>query len=76
VRAVGQSRRVVVEVPARDELAARAHPDLVEDRLEMVLDRVGREEQPGRDLSGGQMLRDELGDGPLASGQAVRERGR
>jgi hypothetical protein len=62
---------VVLEEHARDELAARTHLDLSEDRLEVVLHRPRRDVQPVGDRARPEPLRDELRHRALALGQAV-----
>ena len=60
-----------IEEQPGDELSAVGDVELLEDRLEVVLDRVGRQVQAGGDRGVGQALRDELGHAPLARGEAV-----
>ena len=77
-RALEQPRRVVLEEHARDELAAGAHADLLEDRLEMILDRPRRDVQAIGDRARSKSLGDELRDAALAVGEpvGVRDQGR
>src|SRR3954452_21333199 len=71
---MSQLRAPLLEERARDELAARVDPDLLEDRLEVVLYRPRRQVQAGRDGVGGQPARDEPGHLPLSLGETVRVR--
>src|SRR6266568_4569202 len=53
------------------ELSARADTQLAEHFLQVVLDRVRADEQPGRDLAVGQAFRDEPGDPCLLGRELV-----
>jgi hypothetical protein len=52
---------VVIGVELGDQLAAAGHADLGEDRLEVVADGVGRQEQLGGDLGGAGAAGDQAG---------------
>src|SRR5215211_221367 len=54
-----------------DEFSAAAHPDLVEDGLEVIPDRVGRDVQLPGDFGGGEPAQDELRYFALTPGQTV-----
>src|SRR6476646_6073008 len=66
-----QPRPVVLEEEPGDELAPALHVDLLEDRLEVVLHRVGGEVKPRRDRVGRQPLGHQLRDPALAVGETV-----
>jgi hypothetical protein len=54
-----------------DEFAAAAHADLVEDRLEVVLDGLRGYEERARDLARAQAAKHEHGDLAFARGHLV-----
>ena len=60
------ARRVVPGEDVGHQLAAATDADLVEDRLEVLLDGQRGDAQLRRDLLGGAAGQDEGGDGPLA----------
>jgi|GEM_PF-774730 len=60
------ARDVLVEVDPGDQFATAAHASLFEHGLEVVLHRVGRQEQPGGDVLGVQSLQDGLVSSQLA----------
>src|SRR3954451_18013366 len=70
--AVRQPRGVLLEEQSRHQLAAARDVDLLEDRLEVILDRPRREEELVTDLLGRVAPGDQLRHVPLALGQAVR----
>ena len=57
-----QSRGVLAEEHAVDELASVVDPGLLEDRLEVVLDGIGGDVQRGGDVLGVDASQHELGD--------------
>ena len=59
---------------ARDELAAAAHADLLEDRLQVVLHGVARDEQAVRDLARVEALDQQRDELALARAETVRAR--
>jgi hypothetical protein len=61
----------VLEEDARDELPARRRPGLLEDRLQVFLDRPRREPKPRRYRVRPEALRDQLGDSALALGETI-----
>jgi hypothetical protein len=67
-----QAGRVVVEEQAGDEAASRAGPGLVENRLQVILDREGREMKSLPNVVGGKTFCDEFGDASFAIGEPVR----
>jgi ketosteroid isomerase-like protein len=71
---LGEPRRIVLEEHACDELAACAHADLLEDGLQMVLDRPRRDVQRAADGLGREAVRDELDDRALSLREPVRVR--
>ena len=64
---VAQARLVVGEEHLADQVAAAAHPDLVEHALQVLLHGVRRNHQPLGDLGGGVALQHQAGD-VLAAG--------
>src|SRR3954469_21162751 len=68
-KSASEPRRALPEEHARDELAARGHADLLEDRLEVILHRPSRQVQPVGHRLGAQPECDKLRHLPLALGE-------